>query len=243
MKRGRLVLIAASIAFACLTGCAPVYKQKGYSSESDYQFSQSLGNATPQRVADLKSYGITTRQQLDAVIAEMNNINYSPNNDNWDNIFNYLKDRASAQKSKITIMQQKKIREAQEKKDNEKRAADNLKKKKDFARTYPYSATISCQFNGRSMSLPPCFQSEYGNLTDLEIRNGEQYGLYKIWELQKLGQESSDGLVLPLKKHFSIRAQNASRDLTLNIVIRDTETGQIVFQKSAGQFKWISISN
>lgn len=223
--------------------CVPAYQQKGYASESDYQFSQSLGNPTPKRVAELKAFGITNRQQLDAVIAEMNNINYSSNNDNWDAIFNYLNDRVVSQKNKISILQAKKNREKAEQIARRQVEEEEQRKRKEFAKNYPYTATVSCEFSGQHTNLAACFLGKHKVHTQIEIKNGSQYAFYQPWDLEKLGQETSAGVTIPLGRSFSIKAQNASSSLTLNLVIRDAASGKVMWQKSVGEYGVISVGN
>lgn len=236
-------LAVAFFLAASLVACVPAYQQKGYASEADYEFSKSLGSSTPKRVQGLRSYGITSRQQLDEVIAEMNKINYSQNNDDWGTIFNYLSDRQKSKDNNISIMKQKKQREAKEAIEEAKREATIKKERQEFAKNFPYTATFSCSYGNQLAALEACFIGSHNLKTQIEIRNGSKYGFYQPWELEKLGSKSTEGVVVPLSKDFTIKAQNANSSLTLNLVIREYISGRIVWQKSVGEFGVILIRN
>jgi hypothetical protein len=79
--------------------------------------------------------------------------------------------------------------------------------------------------------------------TQLEIRTGQQYGMYQGWELNNVGTETRNGFVIPLRSNFSIVAQNSDDTLILNLVVRNTLTGNILFTKSASKYGVISIRN
>lgn len=105
-------------------------------------------------------------------------------------------------------------------------------------------ATISCGLGtGDHINILACFAGGRDGLaTELEIRNGSKYGLYKLFNINELGVEDSQGLNIQLNGSYSIVAQNASRNLTLTVTVRDTNGG-IRFQRSAGQYGFIRVSN
>ena len=85
--------------------------------------------------------------------------------------------------------------------------------------------------------MAACFSGgQYGADTELELTNGSQYGMYKAYQLYQLGQETTQGLVLSLKKNFNIKAQNSSSNLLLSLVIKERSSGRIIYQKSASKY-------
>ena len=96
-----------------------------------------------------------------------------------------------------------------------------------------YIAEVTCG----KQALASCFSSQ-PNLpnvtTSLEVRSGQEYKLYQYQELMNKGSK----LTIPLKEHFSIRAQNTSNTWLLSIVIKDKTSGKILFQKSAGLYDY-----
>jgi tetratricopeptide (TPR) repeat protein len=108
---------------------------------------------------------------------------------------------------------------------------------------YPYEAVVSCLIFGTTPSMPEaCFSDRFGG-TQLEVRSGQDYQMYTAFNLQGAGTYTNDGLVIKLRKNFAINAQNAAENMILNIKIKNSKTGEIVYQKSAGQYRSIRISN
>jgi hypothetical protein len=88
------------------------------------------------------------------------------------------------------------------------------------------------------MSIVGCFSN-----TELEIRSGDDYRLYKIYDINKAGEESTAGLKIDLKKNFEIRAQNSDDTLVLSLNIVEKSTGKSVFKKSVAQYRVIKVKN
>lgn len=232
------------IASLFLLACAPMYQQKGYASEADYNFSLKLGNPTPQRIATLRSYGITSREDFDKVLSEMKTTNYSQT-DNWNDVLSYLKDKKDAQAAGLTVIQQRDARLAAERKAEQQRLAEEKKRREDFAKEYPYEAVLACEFQGRSIgNLAVCFLGGRGSSgTELSLRNGNSVRVYKGYELQSLGREQQDGLRIPLRERFEIKAQNDSKDYVLTLAIKKTATGEVIARQAAGMWKVVNIKN
>jgi hypothetical protein len=86
------------------------------------------------------------------------------------------------------------------------------------------------------------FNVELGS-TELEIRNGTDYSMYKSFDLYRLGREQpGEGLIIPLNPTFEINAQNSSDSLTLRVKIRETSTGKGIYTKSAAQYGVIRVN-
>jgi hypothetical protein len=77
----------------------------------------------------------------------------------------------------------------------------------------------------------------------LELTNGQQYGLYKAWNISQLGREDRDGFRIDLNNNFAIKAQNSSDTLILGLKIVGAQTGKIYYQKQVAQYGVISIKN
>ena len=225
-----------------LMGCMPLYQQQGYANEADFNFSKTIGNSTPQRINGLKSYGITSRADFDKTLTEMKADNYSTETD-WNTIFFYLKDRKDAKAAGIPILQQRDARIKAEKAAAEKAAAAEKQRKIEFAKNYPFVAVLDCQFQGRSIgNLAVCF-SDRSNGTELTVANGGDVRVYKLWELQNVGTREDDGVHIPLRRNFSIKAQNASENYILTLRIVDVVTGKVVANQAAGMWKVVSVRN
>ena len=101
-----------------------------------------------------------------------------------------------------------------------------------------YEAILSCGMSaGDNINILACFTN-----TELEINNGGQYDMYKVYNISSLGQQQRDGLHIQLSHHFIIKAQNSQDTLLLNLKIVDSN-GAILFQKSASKYGVISVTN
>ena len=109
---------------------------------------------------------------------------------------------------------------------------------------FPYEAVISCLILGQTPAMPfTCF-TDRGSGTQLEVRSGNEYNMYTAFTMQNVGTRDAKGsLVIKLRKHFEVNAQNAAESMILNIKIVNAKTDDIVYQKSAGQYRTIRISN
>jgi hypothetical protein len=95
---------------------------------------------------------------------------------------------------------------------------------------------------GNHINVLACFSGRHVG-TELELRNGDQYGLYKVYEISKLGTETRDGLRIDLRRNFALKVQNSSDSLVLTVTIVESATNKRVFQKSAAKFGVVSVAN
>lgn len=111
-----------------------------------------------------------------------------------------------------------------------------------------YTAYLTCEGPGQMQAnVAVCFMGPSASSgTALELRNGDDYGLYKTSDMvndrQRFSQ-SPDGTVIHLKNHFEIKAQNASNQLILGLRIVDDSNRRVVFNKKVAQYDVISVSN
>ena len=109
-------------------------------------------------------------------------------------------------------------------------------------RDFPYHALVSCGMQGNHINVLACFSGRHVG-TELELRNGDQYGLYKVYEISKLGTETRDGLRIELRRNFALKVQNSSDSLILTVTIVESATNKRVFQKSAAQYGVVSVKS
>jgi hypothetical protein len=118
---------------------------------------------------------------------------------------------------------------------------------------FPYFVIIRCypkyQPEIRHMMFSPCFAGGGNNSieTDLEITNGNEYGLFTGHSVEnqiaQLGAISDEGVKILLRKKFKISAKNAHDNFVLNITIYDATTNNIIEQKSASLYGYIGLRN
>ena len=121
------------------------------------------------------------------------------------------------------------------------KAEDIQPKREVVTEKFPYYAVLFCGINGNNINIQACFSGDVS--TEVELRNGEAYGLYKSYQIPNLGKETQDGLVIDLENNFELTAQNSSENLILGVKVFQKSTNKIVFQKQVSQFGAIKISN
>ncbi len=125
--------------------------------------------------------------------------------------------------------QQREAREREAREENER-----------IAREYPFYALVTCGFRGQHVNVMACFSGDVD--TELELTNGSDYGLYKVYQLHDLGQESSEGLRIDLRQSFAIKVQNSSSDLILGLKIV-SRNGETLYQRQVSRFGVASARN
>jgi hypothetical protein len=130
--------------------------------------------------------------------------------------------------------------EKQKRVDEERRKTEAARRAK-FASDFPFYALITCSIQGQHVHISACFSGRVD--THVELRNGTEYGLYKFYELQKIGEETSEGFTINLRRTFSLKAQNASGDLILGVKIVDRSSNSVKFQKQVAKYNVIAVGN
>lgn len=219
-------------------------KRRGFDNWADNQFAVSIG-ANPAQLKTLKAPGLGGQAELDAALTEMQKSGYATGRD-LGNLLAYLRDRDEARTRKIGAIE---VRDQRLEEARKARARDELerqKRREEYAKEYPFEAVIACGFQGRHTNIVACFGGGRNSPgTEIELRNGGQggdYGLYRAWEIARLGREEPGvGLIIPLRRTFELKAQNADENLTLTVKIRETASGREVFVKSAAQYGVVSV--
>ncbi len=213
--------------------------QRGYPDYSAYQFARSI-SANANDLKKLNAAGVNNKSDFDMLVAEIKQSQYS-NISDLNTVFSYIADRDRGLSKKTSALVERDIRIAEEKVRREKEELERQRQKEAFAREFPYEAIMSCDYQGTHTNLVSCFAGDVG--TELEIRNGGNYRMYKSFELYQLGHERPrEGLVIPLGSNFEIKAQNSNDTLTLTLKIRETATGKFIFTKSAAKYGVISVA-
>ena len=108
---------------------------------------------------------------------------------------------------------------------------------------FPYEGDISCTYGNNQLPVMACMQ--IGNITtNIEVRNGDEYSMAQFTRLDIANSiGSGNGIAIALRPNFQIKMQNASNEMTMNLKIIDRQTNGVVYQKSAGQFDYITATN
>lgn len=236
------IILSALFATACVTN----YAKEGYTSQADYQLAQQWEKQRPtqQGLDILKSKGISSKAQFDVAMSEMHASNYPTSEYKSEGmaLLDYLSDKQFAENNNISITAARKKRTAQQQAEQARKEADEVKQKQQYAKEFPYILVISCGMAGRNINAFACF-TNHGNITtELEVQNGSEYNMYKIHDISRAGNNTNDGLIIPLRNRFNVKAQNANDKLVLTFTVYDSATMREVYKKSAGMYGVVAIS-
>ena len=207
-----------------------LWKAQGYTSREGFLFARDFKpELDPADVRRFAEYGVTSLNAFQAGVGRMNASGYSTQN-TTSALFAFLDDE------RIGIASGKSAVAVQQARSERSRINAAAFRRAELAE-FPYVAFISCGMNGMNISAPACFAD-----SDLEIRNGSDYKLYRIENLGDAGPETNKGLMIRLRRNFQIRAQNSDETLILGVEVQDAVTHQILFQRQASQFRTILFS-
>ena len=218
-------------------------KNKGYSNYNEYSFASEI-NASKNQLKTLKKYGINNTDDYTKIQNEIVSLSYSDSK-NIKTVLLFLKDTENAMKKGVDVITYKKERLAEENKQAKIAAEKEKKRREEFAKDYPYTATFKCGMSGGShINIAACFVGgKYSAETDLEIKNGDTFNLYKPYNLLQAGNETRYGLEVNLKKNFKIKAQNSHETLVLSLEIKENSSGKIMYNDAVGKYGVIHVSN
>lgn len=158
----------------------------------------------------------------------------------------------SLYKCNLSAEQQAVLNEKREKEyikqqeETKKTQLEEQQRKVAFSKEFPYTAHFFCgSRDDVNDNIAVCFIGSQGGIsTNIEINNGQDYGLYQAREFGKLGKATrEEGLVIPLRSKFHIQAQMTNNDYwKLTLVIKKTDTGEVTYKKSATRYGWINVS-
>lgn len=224
-----------------------------FANEADYKLGKNIG-VDGLELQKLREHGINDSTGFKQLKAEFeSNQSIYGSRFTVDSMLQYLQDKATATSKNQTVAQVVQDRNAAEAKALQHREREAAKQRAaaeaqaareraEHAKEYPLEAVLTCKISDNQAPLQACFKAEYSD-TELEINNGSEYHMYKFYDVHHAGQLTNEGLVIPLRRHFSLKAQNASNDFILTTLVRDTKTGKVLFQKSAARFGVISVRN
>ena len=205
-------------------------KQQGFSSRAGFEFARSVTPAlSTDDVRYLDRYGVRDAGAFNAGLSRMKATGYSSQR-TTSALLAFLDDEkigATSGKSAVAVQQAR----------AERARAEAATARRAELAEFPYVAFISCGMGGGHIVTAACFGD-----TDLEVRNGSTYGLYKIYSLDQAGVETGRGLMIKLRRSFSIRAQNSDDTRVLGVEVQDAATRKVLFQQQAGQFRTVRVA-
>jgi fructose-specific phosphotransferase system component IIB len=216
---------------------------QGFDNYKQYDFAYQI-DAGYREVKSLENYQISNLSEFNKVQDEILSIGYS-NDTNISTVLIYLDDLINAQKQNMDVNKYRDARVKEEERLAEIARLEEAKRQAEFAKEYPYTALLTCGMGGGDhISIVACFSGGSSGVdTELEITNGQNYQMYKIYNLRSAGSEYQSGFEINLRNSFKIFAQNSSKSLVLSLKIIDNATGATLYQDSASQYGVINISN
>lgn len=217
-------------------------KTQGYLNKAEFYFSHEV-SADKQQLEVLRQYAVNNTEAYAALVAEANAAGYAEE-PSVAVMIAYLIDRAEAEKISSNVIAVRDNRIKQEQLQAQADAQRRQREQQEFNRNYPYQAFISCSIQNQHANLSVCLKGgQYDAETTLEVQNGANYALYNVYNIGSAGRETRDGLVLDLREDFSLKMQNSSSDLILSIVVKERATGNVLYQRSAGQYGTLYVTN
>jgi hypothetical protein len=216
-------------------------KGLGFESSDMYLFALSVGIQNAQDVSQLNTFGIQTKQQYQAALKRLNDAGLG-DSQTPNGLIAFLKDENEAAAKRTTIKNLRAERAANEQAAIRRQSLAQAASEKKKAADFPYVAYISCMVGTQKTRVQACMSSRSVQ-TEIELKNGSEYRMYKMFEVENIGNWNGEDLVVDLRSNFELKAQNADDTLTLNVVIKNRATGAVVFQKSAAKFGVIAIKN
>jgi len=207
-----------------------LWARSGFASKTGFLFSRSVSPMlSAGEVRDLSGFGVSDAVGYRAALDRMTASGY-PGQRNTAWLLDFLENERKGRATGRTALA---VREEQQARVRSEAAAARRAELAEF----PYVAYVSCGMGGNHISTPACFMD-----TDLEVRNGSVSSLYKMYELDRAGDETGMGLRIRLRSSFTLRARNSDDTLVLGVTVKNASTGQVLFQQQAGQFRTILVS-
>ncbi len=130
----------------------------------------------------------------------------------------------------------------------QKEAEEEMETKNEIIRfntEFPFYAVISCGIGTGHINIMSCFSGSRGAL---EIKNGDEYGLYKIMQISNKmipnSENQKNGLVINLRKGFELEARSdGSNSMILGVKVFDRNSNKILFEKQVGNWDVIKVGN
>lgn len=203
-------------------------------------FAATIGDATPRQVESLLAFGVNSRAAYDAAMGRQRASGVGGARDT-DGLLVFLADEREAQARRISVARLHQEREQAEQRAAAQAEAARREAERRRAAEFPFVARISCAIGNSGGQVHPCLWSGSTN-TQLELRNGADYRMYAVHDVDQAGRSTGAGLEIDLRSRFSINIQNAHDTLILTMQVVRRSDGQEVYRRSVSRFGRLSFS-
>lgn len=211
----------------------------GFKTPEAYLFGRSIDVAEAMQVSRLQTLGINTKEQFFTARKRLEQFDAASKPD-VDALLQFLADEREATAGGKTVKVLRAERAKREDEEARRYMAALAAEEKKKAGEFPFVGLLSCSISGQKTSVQACLSS--GSIqTEVELRNGDDYRMYKIHDIAQIGNWDGTDMRIDLRKNFELKAQNADKSLILTLVVKDRASGKVLFQKSAAQFGVVNV--
>lgn len=213
----------------------------GFKDPAAYVFGHGVGVRDAAQVSRLQALGITNAEQFASLRKRLEQVEPGAGG-NVDALIQMAADEREATAKGATVKAIRAERAKQEEAEARRYAAAMAAEEKAKAAQFPFVAVFSCAVGQQKTALQACMSS--GSVdTEIELRNGNDYRMYKMHDVSSMGRSVGNEMIVDLRRNFDIKAQNADRTLVMSLVVKDRTSGRVLYQRSAAQFGVMRVTN
>lgn len=207
-------------------------------------FSRAIGGATPDEVEALRALGIATRDAHGEAKARFARSGLRAGGGDTDTaaLIAFLRDEREAALRGIAVPRLRAEREAAARKAAADAEATAREAERRRAAEFPFVARITCSIGQTGAPIQACM-SQDGVTTELELRNGDDYRMYKIHDVAQAGRQVAGGFEIDLRRSYELKIQNASESLLLTLVVAGRADGRELYRRSTARFGVLAVRN
>lgn len=206
-----------------------------------WEFSRQIGDAQPSEIEALRSLSVLGKKSYDAAMARYG-ASRLPFERSPKSLIAFLADEREANQKRISVEKLRTDREAAEMRARAEAEAASREAARRHAIEFPYFARVTCTSGGTDVAIQACMMGDSWT-TQIELRNGDDYKMFQIQDIDQSGYSRNDGLEIDLRSRFSLTIKNASKLLILNLVIVRRSDGREIYRKSAAFLGVIDVHN
>lgn len=202
-------------------------------------FAEAIGGASGKEAEALVARGIDTREAF--AQARSRHAKVAPDDDDdIEALLDFLEEEDDAAARGVTVPQLREQRIAAARKAQAEAEASAREAERRKAAEFPFLARIACTVGNSNAPLQACLSGD-GISTELELRNGTEYRMFKIHDVAAAGTQQQDGFVIDLRRNFELRVQNASDTMVLTVSVHRRADGRETFRRSAARFGVVAV--
>jgi hypothetical protein len=207
-------------------------------------FARAIGGAAPDEVEALRGLGVATRDAHGEARARFSRSGLAVVGGESDTaaLIAFLRDEREAAQRGIGVPRLRAEREAAARKAVAEAEAAAREAERRRAAEFPFVARITCTVGQSGAPIQACL-SDGGLTTEFELRNGDDYRMYRIHDVAQAGRQGSGTFEIDLRRSFDLKIQNASDTLFLTLVVAARTDGREIYRRSVARFGVLAVRN